>query len=720
MRKTAKTKGPLKAHSPETLPATPLSVSLPSLALCLTAFAVPLLYASDVYEVVSSPKLLALHIGVALTCLGWLIQTRWGRNVHPIHSPLMPPALCFMAVALFSSPATAHPLDTFSELANQAALLVLFFVAASALTPQTLRPILWSSTAAGLIAALIGILQYHGLAFLDIPSAALPSATFGNRNFAAEYLVCAIPLSGLLFLTARRRAALLLSGLSTTLMGVFLVYTRTRASWVGLAGALLCLGGVLALWPGLRRPIWEALRPEIHPRKQRAALGFLALFVALSALPVHRAIPTLASRGLPYLGETKADIASTTASFFQKDAGMEYRLTAWGRTLRMVADRPLLGVGPGGWARVYPAYDRGATTGAETFMNNPHNDYLWIASEYGLIGLGVYLWMLIAAFRCLTDAARSREPFPRIVALTLALSLLSTLGNALFAFPKDQPPVAMLMYLIFGFAAGTARKEKSSPFRLSPFALRLVSCLLLLIVSLTAVDLSRRRLAFDHRLLVALSWGMPPANWDAVLDSVERALKYGTFRPRALYVKGVALKNLRRYREAEASLREALACAPHAWYLHAGLSSVCADQGRLQDALTHAQTALSLCPDATEVRKSLGVIHYRLKDLDRAEQEFRDVLATDLNDAGARLNLGNLHAARGRPDSAISCYRQALQLDPKMPKVHLALGNASYVLGRHQEALTAYRAFLTLAGDDTTFVQSARERIALLEAEAKK
>jgi tetratricopeptide (TPR) repeat protein len=364
-------------------------------------------------------------------------------------------------------------------------------------------------------------------------------------------------------------------------------------------------------------------------------------------------------------------------------------------------------------------------------MNNPHNDYLWIASEYGLIGLGAYLWMLIAAFRCLMDAARSQESFPRLPALMLALSLLSTLGNALFAFPKDQPPVALLLYLIFGVAAGADRREKDKGNPSNPsipsspagayrgIALRLVPCLLL-IISLTAADLSRRRLAFDHRLLVALSWGMPPANWDAVLNSVERALDYGTFRPRALYVKGIALKNLRRYQEAEASLREALVYAPHAWYVHAGLSSVCADQGRLQEALTHAQTALSLCPDASDVRKSLGVIHYRLKDLDRAEQEFRAVLATDPNDAGARLNLGHLHAARGRPDSAIACYRQALQLDPKMPKVHLALGNAFYALRRHQEALAAYRAFLALAGDDTALVQSARERIALLEAGAKK
>ncbi|MSS72224.1 MAG: tetratricopeptide repeat protein [Candidatus Latescibacteria bacterium] len=715
-------------HPSQTPDASPLGARIVVGALCLMVGVVPLAYLTDVYECVASPKLFVLHLCIALACLGWLLQTRRGRNLRLVSTPLLLPALCWVGVGLLSAPSTAHPLDTFSELTNQAALLVLFFVVANTLTLEYLKPVLWASAGAGLTVALIGILQYHGLAFLDIPSAALPSATFGNRNFAAEYLVCAIPLSGLLFLTARRRAALLVSGLSTTLMGIFLVYTRTRAAWVGLAGALLCTGGLLTVWPGLRRPVMEALRSALDRDRRRLALGFLALFIALSALPPRRSAEVMVRKGLPFLRETKADVASTAASFLQKDVGMGYRLAAWSATLRMVADRPLLGVGPGGWARVYPAYDGGATTRTEMSMNNPHNDYLWIASEYGLIGLGVYLWMLTAAFRCLLNTVRRPEPFSRLSGLMMALSLLAMLGTAFFGFPKDQPHAAMFSYLIFGVAASATQRERdkenpsipSSPARAYRGTAARTVLFLLLIVSLTAVDLSRRRLAFDHRLLVALSWGMPPTNWNAVLDAVERALAYGTFRPRILYVKGVALKNLRRPAEAEEALRKALVYAPHAWYLHAGLSSVCLGQGRLQDALAHARTALSLCPDATEVRKGLGVIYYQLKDADRAEEEFQAVLRAQPEDAGAYLNLGNLRAARNQPDSAMACYRQALSLNPKMPRVHFALGNAAYALGRYQEALSAYRNFLALAGDDTTYVPFARERIIRIEAEAKK
>ncbi|MSS72227.1 MAG: hypothetical protein EXS64_12165 [Candidatus Latescibacteria bacterium] len=293
--------------------------------LCLMVGVVPLVCLPGIFEYALLPRLFALHLCVALACLGWLLQTRWGRDLRPVSTPLTWPALCWAAVVLLSAPATTHPLDTLVEALNQMALLALFFVAAHTLTLRTLRPVLWASAGAGLAVSLIGILQYHGLAFLDIPSAALPSATFGNRNFAAMYLVCAAPLAGFLFLTARRRSARVLAGLSATLMSVYLVYTRTRSAWVGVVGALLCVGGWLAFRPDARRQALEAVRREMDRHRRNLTVGFLALFVALSALPAHRTIAATSRAGLPYLTESRADVVATATSLFQRDPGKRRR-----------------------------------------------------------------------------------------------------------------------------------------------------------------------------------------------------------------------------------------------------------------------------------------------------------------------------------------------------------------------------------------------------------
>ena len=181
----------------------PLKVSDPSpsggrlvvVALCAMTCAVPLVYPPPgVYGYGHMLKLLVLHLCIALASLGWLWQTRWGRDPRLTSGPLLLSALCLMGVVLLSAPGAPHPLGTLAELLDQAALIVLLFIAAQALPLQRTGPILWTSATTGLGVALIGILQYHNLAFVNIPTNGPPSATFGYRNYAAMYLICAMPL----------------------------------------------------------------------------------------------------------------------------------------------------------------------------------------------------------------------------------------------------------------------------------------------------------------------------------------------------------------------------------------------------------------------------------------------------------------------------------------------------------------------------------------------
>ncbi len=146
--------------------------------LCLTFCVIPLTCWSGVYDGDLTPKLFAFHLGVALVCLGWLLQTRGGRDVRLTPSPALLPLGCGMGIALLSAAGATHPLDTAAELLNQAVLFALFVIVTRALSPEQAGPVLWASAATGLAVALIGILQYHGLAFLDLPATAPPAATF--------------------------------------------------------------------------------------------------------------------------------------------------------------------------------------------------------------------------------------------------------------------------------------------------------------------------------------------------------------------------------------------------------------------------------------------------------------------------------------------------------------------------------------------------------------
>ncbi len=650
-------------------------------ALCLMVCAVPLVLPRGIYEPAFSPKFFSLHLSIAMAGLGWIIQTRWGRNFRVSFNPLLIPALGFLCAALLSAPSTTHPLDTLVEVVNLAALFVLFFVVANTLSPEQIRPILLTSSVTGLVVAVIGILQFHGLAFLDIPSCSSP-----QRHLAADYLVCAIPLSGFLFFTSNRRIVLVISGLSTTLMGVYLIYTRARGAWVGMTGALLLVAVFVAIWPGLWRPVMEALRAGLRGKRWLAG-GALILFAALSVLPAD---PSSHRSRSPYLTETKADILTTAASVFGGDLEVYHdrshreRLAMWRSTLSMVAENPLLGVGPGGWKRVYPLYDGGATIEPYGTPRRPHNDFLWIAAEFGLIGLCVYLWLLTAVFRCLFQLARHPLPDSRILGVMLAICILSYLGTSFFGFPREHPQATMFVFLAFGIIAGATGGDpidlrKKGLFILVP----------LLIVLLSGVGLSWFRVRFDRHYLNTLYLGKVRRDWPGLLEEFPRALENGLFRPHILAFKGVALQHLERLEEAGETYLRALGYTPHAWRIHSGLGSVYLQQGRLDEALSHFQVALSICPDALDVRSNLAMVHHQMGDLPRALEEIRTVLKADPRDVRAHHYLGNLFVAMNQPDSAIVEYQKALRIDP-LPYTHTNLADIYRIQGRLKEALPHY------------------------------
>ncbi|MGA3038442.1 MAG: O-antigen ligase family protein [Vulcanimicrobiaceae bacterium] len=76
------------------------------------------------------------------------------------------------------------------------------------------------------------------------------------------------------------------------------------------------------------------------------------------------------------------------------------RLAAWSAGVRTVALFPLTGVGIGGFYRVYPFVRSPDAPGpGDPIAYDPHNFYLSVAAETGLLGLGAFIWTIVAFVR---------------------------------------------------------------------------------------------------------------------------------------------------------------------------------------------------------------------------------------------------------------------------------------------------------------------------------
>ena len=125
------------------------------------------------------------------------------------------------------------------------------------------------------------------------------------------------------------------------------------------------------------------------------------------------------------------------------ESSVAMRKLVWGKTLDMIKDHPVLGAGPGQWQIELPKYgadEFGAKVrdGSETFQR-PHNDYLWFASEVGIIGLLGYLaffvGILFAGLSNIKRAVNGRVALFNIVAVA---ALIGWIVVSLLDYPHER------------------------------------------------------------------------------------------------------------------------------------------------------------------------------------------------------------------------------------------------------------------------------------------
>lgn len=100
------------------------------------------------------------------------------------------------------------------------------------------------------------------------------------------------------------------------------------------------------------------------------------------------------------------------------------RLDFYTNTWAIIKDHPLFGVGVGGFDAAYAERVQG--TGM-VLSSNPHNQYLMIAAQLGLVGLAALIWLYLTYWR---QAARLTAPFRQIARGVLLAMLFGNLFNS--------------------------------------------------------------------------------------------------------------------------------------------------------------------------------------------------------------------------------------------------------------------------------------------------
>jgi O-antigen ligase len=104
------------------------------------------------------------------------------------------------------------------------------------------------------------------------------------------------------------------------------------------------------------------------------------------------------------------------------------RIVGWRNTVRLIRDHPILGVGTGGFQDGYRAYVAGVSGWQGNETGDPHNQFLKIQGEQGLLGLAAFLFFILRMLTC-----SAPPPWRQLAAAVLLGWCATSLANSDFS-----------------------------------------------------------------------------------------------------------------------------------------------------------------------------------------------------------------------------------------------------------------------------------------------
>jgi len=126
------------------------------------------------------------------------------------------------------------------------------------------------------------------------------------------------------------------------------------------------------------------------------------------------------------------------------------RFHQWQGGLEMMLDHPLTGVGLGNYDTIYKQYK---FFEERKVYPHAHSNIVQIGAETGILGLSIFFWIMVSAFRGILAKVRPRTKDPLIFSLSLGV-LAAFLGfhfAGLFEYNFGDSEVQLLLWFMLGF-----------------------------------------------------------------------------------------------------------------------------------------------------------------------------------------------------------------------------------------------------------------------------
>jgi len=591
-------------------------------------FCIPFLYSYATIDPVLSIRFLAWTVLTVIIILIFFIQG--SRLCHSydftvIYRAIFPIAIGYAAVSGLSLIRAINLADGVFEWLKILLSFIFLYVACLILARNKagLLILARSVIVTALILGLIGICQYFQIAFTAIPGNHAIYATMANPNLFASALFLMLPfiLFGVLqFSGGWYRLSLV------TLTGVIyaIAISESRAVW----GAIL-ISSVITILPVLLRH----QKLKLTQNEKKSYLRRLLLIPVIFLISFSAAIwshSTVNNHLCLFLNKShparfnNSDPPQVTLQTFNTLRG---RLRYWQKSFQMIKAAPFLGIGLGQWKIVLPIYDqktRAYSDGRlETRVQRPHNDFFWVCSETGVLGLfGYLLFWGVIIFYSLRIICNTVDNQKKLFTILMVFGIIGFAVISCFSFPKERIFHNIFFMII---AAGPVTiyhqifpiQKAVNPSKI--FSLNF-SILIILVFGLVCGYTRFQAEAHTKKAIAAYR----AKNWKGVITEIDKAnWRYYNLDPTStplLWYRGMANFSLGRIKEARGDFLKAH--ADHPYHIHV-MNNLGTCYAKLQDfdtAVDYYNRALFISPRFEQAILNLGAIYFQMAKYKQARE----------------------------------------------------------------------------------------------------
>lgn len=291
------------------------------------------------------------------------------------------------------------------------------------------------------------LFQIFGLENFDKESVYKVTSLQGHKNLLSSFLflnLFFLSLASYKLESAWKAVAMICIVVSLGL----LFFLRTKAVWLGLGIALILFLLMYLI----------TKKTENSKLKIKFPLLLIVSFISLNIFFLSFLQP-LIQKSIHYTSQ-----ANSSGKLLPSMKLEQERLILWDKTYHLIKQKPLLGVGMGNWQIYLPdATLNGLWRGEDlnyTFQR-PHNDFLWMLSELGILGFNLFLIFLLSIIFLLIRALHM-DAADREIKFEILLCLSFITGYyviSFFDFPRERVQQGIWINIILGFGYYLIKKD---------------------------------------------------------------------------------------------------------------------------------------------------------------------------------------------------------------------------------------------------------------------